>query len=171
MVSPHTMMYYHAMGQALQLGTGAWYIVHSKCARRRPNIREFASVHGTCLVIVLVQWTVHVVVEEARIMSQFFLNQPYYYCAAGGVQERDTPGATSAPTNQPLPNSQRFLFGHGETYVGGSCDYANHSQGLLPISPHSAGSLSSLLGLITNKVSNLPHSPIVNSLPHNHLRE
>ena len=49
-------------------------------------------------------------------------------CAAGGVQERDKPGATSAPTNQSLPNSQRFLFGHGEMYVGGSCHYANHSQ-------------------------------------------
>ena len=81
------------------------------------------------------------VVEEA--MSQFFLNQPYYYCAAGGVQEGETPGATS---NQLLPQSQRFVFGHGarETCMGGSVsrDYANHSQGLLSISPHGSSSLS-----------------------------
>ena len=76
-------------------------------------------------------------------MSQLFLNQPYYYCAAGGVQEGETPGATS---NQLLPQSQRFVFGHGarETCIGGSVsrDYANHSQGLLSISPHGSSSLS-----------------------------
>ena len=66
MVSLHTMMlqlYYQAM---VQLGAGAWYIVHSKCAQSRANIHEFASVYGTCLVIVLVQGTVHVGVKEAR---------------------------------------------------------------------------------------------------------
>ena len=84
-------------------------------------------------------------IDEA--MSQLFLKQPYYYCTAGEVQEGETPGVTSTPTNLLLPQSQRFVFGHGarEICIGGSVsrDYANHSQGLLSISPHGLNSLVS----------------------------
>ena len=62
--------------------------------QRWPNIRGFASIYGTILAACHV-----ILVVRVEAMSQF-LNQPYYYCAAGGVQEGETPVATS---NQLLP--------------------------------------------------------------------
>ena len=81
--------------------------------------------------------------------QQYFLNQPYYYCAADGIQDREIQGAPSAPTRQPITQVHPFVFGRGagagagrEACIGGSCDYTNQSQGLSLISPNSAAALS-----------------------------
>ena len=74
--------------------------------------------------------------------QQYFVNQPYYYCAADGIQDREIQGPSSAPTRRPLTQAHSFVFGRGAGRIGGSCDYTNQSQGLPPISPNSAASLS-----------------------------